>query len=320
MADSVLYPGLTLLGAVTASHLLLRTLYKLLRGVRVHILSRWWRKDLKQYGEWAVVTGATDGIGKGYAGELAKRGFNVVLISRTREKLQKVANDIEQQTGRKTRKILADFTGGLEIYPSIEEGLKDLDIGILVNNVGMTMRPAILKEPFLCSPNLAQGLCDIVNCNMLSMVQMTRIVLPKMISRKKGLIINVSSVVGARPYRYYAVYSSSKGFADYFSRALHAEYKTRGITVQSVQPLSVSTNMSENAEPNLLVKSAADFAREALNTVGLANVTNGCLSHTIQSYLLDFFFPDSILNSRLLEMPDKEYQKRSEEPTKPKSQ
>ncbi|XP_068128174.1 very-long-chain 3-oxoacyl-CoA reductase-B-like isoform X2 [Hyperolius riggenbachi] len=318
MTSSLVYQGLALLGALTLSHLLLRQVFNLLRGIRVYILSRWWRKDLKQYGGWAVVTGASDGIGKCYAEELARRGFDVVLISRTQEKLEKVAKEIERQTGRKTRIIQVDFTGGLEIYTKIEEGLRDLDIGILVNNVAVipTGNNAV---PFLNAPHLEQAICDMVNCNMLSVAQMTRIVLPKMLARKKGLIVNLSSAAGFRPFRYFTVYSATKAFVDYFSRALHAEYKTRGITVQCVMPMIVSTNMTDNIRSTLFVKRAEDFAREALNTAGLTNRAMGCLMHAIQSHVL-FTLPEVVINSRLFELLDEEYQKKVGERPKPKSQ
>ncbi|XP_068130066.1 very-long-chain 3-oxoacyl-CoA reductase-B-like [Hyperolius riggenbachi] len=294
--DCVLHPGLTLLGYLALSYLLLTQLYTLLRGVRVHILSRWWRKDLREYGGWAVVTGATDGIGKSYAHELAKRGFNVVILSRTLEKLQKVAEEIEQQSGRKVKIVQADFTGGEEIYSQIEEALKDLDIGILVNNVGMAFKG---YKCFLDVSDLSKGITDMLNCNAQSMLQMTRIVLPRMVVRKKGLIINISSGLGAIPFPRYSLYCGTKACMDFFTRSLSFEYSPLGIDVQSVMPLAVSTNMSGNVKANLLVKTSDDFAREALNTVGLTHRNNGCLVHAIQMYLLDLIFTDYVIGSRI---------------------
>ncbi|KAM5171244.1 17-beta-hydroxysteroid dehydrogenase type 3-like isoform 2-T2 [Mantella aurantiaca] len=242
MSDSALYQGLTLLGFLALGHLVLKYTFKLLMGFRVHILSQWWRKDLTKYGGWAVITGATDGIGKSYAKELAKMGFNVVLISRTLEKLKKVAAEIEQQSGCKAKIIQADFTGGAEIYPKIEEGLKDMDIGILVNNVGMAHVEVV----------------------------------------------------------FHALDDLNKVFMDFFSRSLAMDYKPMGVTVQSMMPLFVSTNMTENMESNVLVKTADDFAREALNTAGLTNRTSGCLSHSIQSFLLDLFLIETSMSYRII--------------------
>ncbi|KAM5171241.1 very-long-chain 3-oxoacyl-CoA reductase-like isoform 2-T2 [Mantella aurantiaca] len=281
MSDSALYQGLTLLGFLALGHLVLKYTFKLLMGFRVHILSQWWRKDLTKYGGWAVITGATDGIGKSYAKELAKMGFNVVLISRTLEKLKKVAAEIEQQSGCKAKIIQADFTGGAEIYPKIEEGLKDLDIGILVNNVGMSHVEVVFHA------------IDDLN-------KMTRIIIPRMVERKKGLIINIGSEAGTHPFPMGTLYSATKVFVDFFSRSLAMDYKPMGVTVQSVMPLFVSTNMTENLESNVFVKTADDFAREALNTAGLTSRTSGCLSHSIQSFLLDLFLIETSMSYRII--------------------
>ncbi|XP_075711654.1 very-long-chain 3-oxoacyl-CoA reductase-B-like [Rhinoderma darwinii] len=289
---------LNFLGHLALFLLVLKLLWKVLKGFRIHFVSRLWRTDLKKYGGWAVVTGATDGIGKAYAEELAKRGFDIVLISRTLEKLKNVAEGIEKQTRRKTKVIQLDFTGGPEIYPKVEKELKDLDIGILVNNVGMTYNE--LPVLFLGVPDISKNATSIMNCNMMSAVQMTRIVLPKMIQRKKGLIINLSSEAGNHPVQMMTMYSATKAFLDYFSRGLNIEYKSKGITVQSVMPLAVSTNMTQNLQANLLVKSANEFAREALNTVGYTHRTSGCLSHSIQSFFLNLTVSDSLLSSRLI--------------------
>lgn len=241
-----------------------------------------------------MVTGATDGIGKSYTKELAKMGFNVVLISRTLEKLKNVAAEIEKQSGCKAKIIQADFTGGAEIYPNIEEGLKDLDIGILVNNVGMAHKES---SEFISSDDISKDITDMMNCNVMSMLHMTRILLPRMLERKKGLIINISSEAGTRPYPKITLYSATKVFVDFFSRSLNIDYQPRGVTVQCVMPLLVSTNMTKNVKRNLLVKTSDDFAREALNTAGLTSRTSGCLSHSIQSFLLDLFLTETVMSS-----------------------
>ncbi|XP_066446190.1 very-long-chain 3-oxoacyl-CoA reductase-B-like [Eleutherodactylus coqui] len=295
MEESQCHQWLNLLGLLALSYLLLKQVWSLLAGCKNHILSRWWRTNLKKYGGWAVVTGATDGIGKAYALELAKRGFDVILISRTLEKLEKVAKEIENLTRRKTKIIQLDFTGGAEIYTKVEKALKDLDIGILVNNVGMTYFNEVTR--FHEVPDINKRIENIMNCNLQSMIQMTKIVLPKMVQRKKGLIINLSSAAGARPYPMITMYGATKAFMDFFSRSLNVEYRSDGIIVQSVLPHLVSTNMTRHPSANILVKTSDDFAREALNTVGYSHRTNGCLSHCFQSYILDHLLTETFMNS-----------------------
>ncbi|XP_044130954.1 very-long-chain 3-oxoacyl-CoA reductase-like [Bufo gargarizans] len=298
MEESQFYRWLQLLGLLALSYLVLKQVWTLLIGIKTHILSRWWRTNLKKkYGGWAVVTGASDGIGKAYAKELARRGFDVVLISRSVDKLQNVADEIEKESRQKTKIIEVDFTEGTEIYPKVEKALKDLDIGILVNNVGISYYPEARR--FLEVPDVNKGISDIMNCNVLSMVHMTRIVLPRMVERKKGLIINISSAAGARTYPSLTMYCATKAFMDFFSRSLYYEYRSDGITVQSIMPHLVSTNMNYNMKTNIMVKTSDDFAREALNTVGYSHRNNGCLIHSFQDYILDQLLTETFMNSQI---------------------
>ncbi|KAG8543528.1 hypothetical protein GDO81_024428, partial [Engystomops pustulosus] len=88
-------------------------------------------------------------------------------------------------------------------------------------------------------------------------------------------------------------------FMDFFSRSLHREYKSDGITVQSVLPHLVSTNMTHRPKTNIVVKTSDDFVQEALDMVGYTTRTNGCLSHCVQSYILDHILTDTFMNSRI---------------------
>uniref|UniRef100_A0A3P9J3Z5 Hydroxysteroid (20-beta) dehydrogenase 2 n=1 Tax=Oryzias latipes TaxID=8090 RepID=A0A3P9J3Z5_ORYLA len=283
-------PVLAIFGGITIVFYLLKFTWKSWCGFKEFVLSEYWPVNLKKYGTWAVVTGATSGIGKAYATELARRGLDVILIGRSDDKLQMVAKEIEKEFGQKTRTIRVDFTDGCSIYSTIAKELQDLEIGILVNNVGMTCTDHFAY--FLEIPDIEQKITQIIECNILSVPQMTRLVLPGMVERGTGLIINISSEIGARPQPLLALYSATKVFVTYFSQCLHAEYKSKGITVQCVAPLMVSTNMTHNMKVNSLVKSASGFVCEALNTVGFSSYTSGCLSHALQSAALSLLLPD----------------------------
>ncbi|XP_018413370.1 PREDICTED: testosterone 17-beta-dehydrogenase 3 [Nanorana parkeri] len=235
----------------------------------------------KSMGKWAVVTGSGDGIGKAYSIELANRGMNIVMISRTLEKMQQIAMEIEQATGRNVKLIQADFTQN-KIYKHIEESLKGLEIGILVNNVGMLHNP----DPccFLAGPDNDENL---INCNVTSAVKMTRIILKQMEERKKGLVLNISSAFGTFPCPLYALYSASKAFLTTFSKALQAEYKSKGIIIQAVTPYGVSTPMTKNTSTNIITKSSMDFVKESLNHVTQGSETFGCLAHATLGVIMN---------------------------------
>ncbi|NXI45300.1 DHB3 dehydrogenase, partial [Galbula dea] len=204
---------------------------------------------------------------------LAKRGLNVVMISRTLEKLQRVASEVEQTTGQKVKVIQADFTKN-SVYENIEKNLQGLDIGVLVNNVGMLHNP--LPCRFLNGPDIDE--VGLLFCNIL-VLQMTKIILKQMESRRKGLILNLSSGLGTFPCPLYTMYSASKAFITTFSKALQAEYKAKGIIIQVVAPYGVSTPMTMYQKPGLITKTAEDFVRESLNYVTFGDEIFGCLAH-----------------------------------------
>uniref|UniRef100_A0A8C9LST7 17beta-estradiol 17-dehydrogenase n=1 Tax=Piliocolobus tephrosceles TaxID=591936 RepID=A0A8C9LST7_9PRIM len=138
----------------------LACLVKCMRFSRCILLNYWKvlpKPFLRSMGQWAVITGAGDGIGKAYSFELAKRGLDVVLISRTLEKLEAIATEIERTAGRSVKIIQADFTND-DIYEHIKEKLTGLEIGILVNNVGML--PNLLPSHFLNAPDEIQVSCS----------------------------------------------------------------------------------------------------------------------------------------------------------------
>merc|ERR1739838_746783 len=128
------------LGIFVAGKITVTTTWNLLVGLRAHLWSRLKKRNLKEeYGQWAVVTGSTDGIGKSYAKELAKSGMNILLISRTKEKLERVAKEIGDEFSVETEIVQADFSNGLPIYENIAKHLQNKEIGILVNNVGIML-------------------------------------------------------------------------------------------------------------------------------------------------------------------------------------
>ncbi|XP_065734908.1 17-beta-hydroxysteroid dehydrogenase type 3 [Phocoena phocoena] len=256
------------------------------------------RSFLKSMGQWAVITGAGDGIGKAYSFELARQGLNVVLISRTPEKLQAIATEIEWTIGSSVKIIQADFTKD-DIYEYIKEKLKDLEIGILVNNVGML--PNLLPRHFLNTPDDIQSL---IHCNITSVVKMTQLILKHMESRRKGLILNISSGAALFPWPLYSTYSASKAFVCTFSKALQAEYKEKGIIIQVLTPYAVSTPMTKYLNTNMITKTAEEFVKESLNYVTIGDETCGCLAHEILASILSLIpswaFYSSVFQKMLL--------------------
>ncbi|XP_028328790.1 very-long-chain 3-oxoacyl-CoA reductase-B [Gouania willdenowi] len=281
------------LGSLTALWLSLTVVLKLLSAARVWLLGNGGLVRPERLGRWAVVTGATDGIGKAYAEELARRGFSIVLISRSQEKLDDVSNSIVSKCGVETKTIAADFSS-TDIYSKIEVGLKGLEIGVLGDKqVGISYS---YPEFFLNLPDLDPFIDTLVNVNITSVCQMTRIVLPRMVERKKGAILNMSSASGMYPVPLLSVYSASKAFVDFFSRGLQAEYKNKGVIIQSVLPFFVATKLSKIRRPTLDKPSPQRYVEAQLRTVGLQTQTNGYLPHAVMGWVTTALLPAQILN------------------------
>ncbi|KAK6212739.1 hypothetical protein LQW54_005006 [Pestalotiopsis sp. IQ-011] len=224
--------------------------------------------NLRKYGKkgtWAVVTGASDGLGKEYATQLAAKGFNLVLVSRTQSKLEAIATELESKNAGLRTKILAmDFSADRdEDYESLRKLIDGLDVGILINNVGQSHS---IPVPFLQTET--KVLQDIVTINCLGTLKVTQVVAPGMQSRKKGLILTMGSTGGWAPLPYLATYSGSKAFLQHWSSALAAELKSSNVDVQLCLSHLVTTAMSKIRRPNLLVPSPKPFVRAALSKTG----------------------------------------------------
>uniref|UniRef100_A0A7N9AUT1 Hydroxysteroid (17-beta) dehydrogenase 3 n=1 Tax=Mastacembelus armatus TaxID=205130 RepID=A0A7N9AUT1_9TELE len=251
-------------------------------------------------GEWAVVTGGSEGIGRAYAFALAKQGLNVVIMSRTKAKLDQVAKEIGDATGQRVKVIIADFTKE-NIFSEIEDQLKDLNIGVLVNNVGIL--PSIIPCKFLEAAQLDQvsGTLQLI-LKFQRYKYMCKIVLPGMENRRKGLIVNISSGIAAIPFPLYNLYSASKVFVERFSQGLQAEYKDKGIIIQAVTPFGVSTRMTAYQKTNIVTLTPEDFVNRALQYVRAGDKTNGSISHAVLGWFLQsipfkIFYSDFMLQS-----------------------
>ncbi|CAG2167475.1 unnamed protein product, partial [Oppiella nova] len=235
---------------------------------------------------WAVITGCTEGIGLAYANQLAAKGYNLLLISRNHEKLQKVKRDIQDQVraARKVRTLAIDFNDiSQETYDTIESELDGLDeIHVLVNNVG-TNYPHERPEYMTKLPNLNHVIMSLINVNIVSCTRLTALVLPRMERRGRGVIINLSSFSALYPVPLLSLYSATKVYVDYMSRALQEEYRSSGIIIQSVMPFYVSTRMTYHMEPRFYAPTPHIFVKQALKTVGQEDRTGGFFVHRVWS-------------------------------------
>ncbi|CAM9429468.1 unnamed protein product [Heterosigma akashiwo] len=247
--------------------------------------------NLKKYGQWAVVTGATDGIGKAYAFEMAKKGLNVYLISRTESKLQEVQKEIKEKYSKvEVEYIVCNYAKfDIQAQTFVFNELKDLDIAVLVNNVG-------ISYPFTkyFSELSDSDVFNLVEMNVNSTTYMTRIVLPGMMAKKKGLIVNISSAASQQPSPLLAQYCAAKGYVERLSLSLDAELKGKGIRVQCQVPFYVVSKLAKIRKPSLMVPTPAAYVRRAARGLHRGGVVSPWWPHRVQGFVLNELMPGFI--------------------------
>ena len=249
-------------------------------------------RNLKKLGKWAVITGATDGIGKAYAFALAKKGVSIVLISRTEAKLQDAKKEIEDKgyDGVEVKYIVCDYSKfDKAAQDSVKKQLAGFEIGILINNVGVSYRyPRFFDE----LPD--EEVQNLITMNIDSAVWMTRMVLPGMLERKSGAIINMSSGSALLTMPLLAEYCASKSFLEKFSRGLNAEYSSKGVTCQCQAPFYVATKLAK-LRKSLTVPTPTEFAAMGVKWIGYPDaLVQPFWIHALQGYLMQAM-PDFIL-------------------------
>nr|VZI49694.1 unnamed protein product [Spirometra erinaceieuropaei] len=242
------------------------------------------RADLKKAGDWAIVTGATDGIGKAFAHELARDGMNVFLISRSTEKLTKVANEIESLFKVKTQIFTADFTT-TDFYDSLQRKIEELSsVSILINNVGVSYsHPDALAT---CEELTLEKLQGMIVCNVTSTTCMSRITLPKMLNSPPPhgvhrYIVNISSISGRIGSPYLSVYSGTKAFINNFTASLAGELVGTCVKVQTITPGIVITAMISVTRPGFFAPQPSAFASSALSMLGVGSENCGYFAHEL---------------------------------------
>jgi short-subunit dehydrogenase len=187
----------------------------------------------------AFVTGGSAGIGAGFARALARRQYDLVLVARRRERLEGIGKELAESRGVEVEALCADLTVPAEleaVAARIEAEVPDL----LVNNAGFgTMGVFAELDP-------ARELEEVA-LNVSALLRLTRAVLPGMIARGRGAVINVSSMAAFQPMPWNATYAASKAFVNAFTEALHEEVQGTGVRVQALCPGFTRTEFQQVA-------------------------------------------------------------------------
>jgi short-subunit dehydrogenase len=234
---------------------------------------------ISKYGEWALITGASKGIGLEFARQVAANGLNVVLVARSDSSLKQLSRSIESDYPIKTRIIAADLTEADGIAQLLE-ATADLDVGLLVNNAGREDSGPFLQIPI-------DDAIKTIDLNIKVPLQLTQHFAAKMQARGKGGILIMSSIVAFQGVPNIANYAASKAYDLVFAEGIAAELKASNIDVLSVNPGFTQSELSPDINfDGLPVKpmTAGAVVKTALNDLGKSRVSVPGLVNKILYY------------------------------------
>lgn len=211
-------------------------------------------------GKWALITGASAGIGVAFAKELAAGGTHLVLTARRLERLQEVARSLEEKYKIQTRVIAADLARAeapQAIYDYTQQ--EKLNIELLINNAGFGQYGEL---PIVET----QRLLDMVQVNCTAVVHLTRLYLPGMVARGSGDVLIVSSVAAFQAVPYISTYAATKAFDLLFAEGLAEEMAPNGIRVSALCPGSTESEFHAVAQQEKFTQKNQETAEKVAHT------------------------------------------------------
>jgi len=195
-----------------------------------------------KYDGFALITGASRGLGMAFARALAERHCNLVLVARSAEPLHVLANELRQSTSVSVLAIQADlsFPGAGHVLAA-QLSKDEIPIDLLVNNAGFGLRGEFRGLSI-------RRQLEMLRLNNQAIVELTYSLLPGMLERRQKGIINISSTAGFQPIPFASVYSATKAFLTAFSLALEQELRSAGVAVVTVCPGRLHKNQNQESE------------------------------------------------------------------------
>ncbi|WP_299496688.1 SDR family NAD(P)-dependent oxidoreductase [uncultured Shewanella sp.] len=223
------------------------------------------KNNFKQkYGKWALITGATSGIGAELANQLANKGINILLVARNEADLKKHANQIQQKYGNKTDYIAADLStaDGIEKVKATP-----LEIDLLIPAAGMEINGAFEK-------NHLESEKKLIHLNVISTFELLHHFSAAMINRGKGGILLLASTAAHMPNPYFSNYAGSKAYIMNLGKSVYAEFKRKGVDVSILSPGLTDTPMTLNNGINWSKTPMLAMKPEKVAAMGIAGLGN----------------------------------------------
>jgi hypothetical protein len=241
----------------------------------------------ERYGEWALVTGASAGIGAAFARALARDGVSVALAARREDRLRALAEELKAH-GVATRVVPVDLAapGGAG---QLVEAVADLDLGIVVNNAGFGYSGRFDKLD-------AARLREMIELNCTAPMLLTRALLPRLLARGRGAVVFTGSQAGRQPLPLHAVYAATKAFDAFLGEALWAELRGTGVDTIVVEPGSTDTEFQQVAgELPHAGQAPEEVAAIALERLGRQPSVSTRWSHWLRGNAAVRLLPRSLL-------------------------
>ena len=219
-------------------------------------------------GKWAVVTGASAGIGMTLARQLAAGGAHLVLTARRKDRLDELAARLHAEHGTSVEVCVADLAqpGAPEELFAFTRG-KGIAVDVLVNNAGFGAYGAFQEIPL-------RRQLEMVQVNVAAVIHLTHLYLPAMLERRRGYILILASTAGFQAVPYISAYAATKSFDLFFAEALAEEVRSAGVHVTALCPGATSTEFQEvAAQPDYAFRSPEN--PEAVARVGLDALARG---------------------------------------------
>lgn len=194
---------------------------------------------VQKYGPWAVVTGASDGIGQAFAEQLAALGMSVALVARRGDRLQQLAGEISQRHGVQARVIAADLSAA-EGRATMEQGTGDLDVGLLVAAAGFGTSGPLLSANLDVERNM-------LNVNCLGVLEQSVVFGQRFAKRGRGGIILMASLLGWQGVSGAAHYAATKAYVQSLAEGLHRELASKNVDVLASAPGPVNSGFAGRA-------------------------------------------------------------------------
>jgi short-subunit dehydrogenase len=187
----------------------------------------------------ALITGASSGIGEAFARQLARKGYDLILVARRRERMEKLAADVSAAHNVAAEVMEADLAQP-EVVASVEKRLRKGDVSLVVNCAGFGTRGEFASLP-------EDREIEEIDVNVRALTRLSHAALETMVPAHRGAIINVASTGAFQPVPYMATYAATKAYVLSFSEALHEEAKPHGVTVTCVCPGPTRTEFQQVA-------------------------------------------------------------------------